>query len=40
MSLRELIGILMDSPLYWTLTVRGRRAYVNFMAETYAPKWC
>ncbi len=36
MSWRELIRLLLESPLYFTMTVKGRYIYLVWMQETYA----
>lgn len=38
-QLRWLIAILMESPVYWTLTVKGRLIYLRFIAATYQPRF-
>lgn len=35
MTLRMLLSILMDSPLYWTMTLSSRWAHLNFVLQTY-----
>ena len=40
MTWNELIEILMDSPLYFTMSVRERFIYINWFADAYAVKFC
>ena len=37
---KELIEILMESPLYFTMTIKERYIYLNWFAETYCPFNC
>ena len=39
MTFKELLSILMESPVYWTLTVGKRLVYLRFMAVTYQPRF-
>jgi hypothetical protein len=39
MTLRELIRILIESPLYWGLSVRERLTFARGLLLTYSPKF-
>lgn len=40
MTFAEFLSILMDSPLYFTMTVYDRFVYVNEMWAAYKSKFC
>lgn len=40
MTLRQLVGILMDSPLYFTINLVDRLVLINLMMQLYQPRFC
>ena len=40
MSWKQLLSIIIESPLYWTMAISDRKIYVVTFLERYEAKFC